>query len=71
MIPFIRSEYAFCDNPDNFAAKAVDPDPFAVVLRRDNLRDCPFHWEKSQATGSAALSHASRRAPKRSRHDLA
>jgi glutamine amidotransferase len=40
-------------NPDDVAAVADYPEPFAAVVWRDNLTACQFHPEKSQAMGLA------------------
>jgi glutamine amidotransferase len=50
---FVHSYYALPQNPDDVAAEADYPDPFAAVVWRDNLTACQFHPEKSQATGLA------------------
>jgi glutamine amidotransferase len=48
---FVHSYYAQPRNPDDVAAEADYPDPFAAVVWRDNLTACQFHPEKSQAIG--------------------
>jgi len=50
---FVHSYYALPQNPDDVAAEADYPNPFAAVVWRDNLTACQFHPEKSQATGLA------------------
>ena len=50
---FVHSYHAVARNPDDVAAEADYPEPFAAVVWRDNLTACQFHPEKSQATGLA------------------
>jgi glutamine amidotransferase len=50
---FVHSYHALAENPDDVAALADYPDPFAAVVWRDNLTACQFHPEKSQAIGLA------------------
>jgi imidazole glycerol-phosphate synthase subunit HisH len=50
---FVHSYHAVAQNPDDVAAVADYPEPFAAVVWRDNLTACQFHPEKSQATGLA------------------
>jgi imidazole glycerol-phosphate synthase subunit HisH len=50
---FVHSYHAVPQNPDDVAAEADYPDPFAAVVWRDNLTACQFHPEKSQAVGLA------------------
>jgi imidazole glycerol-phosphate synthase subunit HisH len=50
---FVHSYHALPQNPDDIAAEADYPNPFAAVVWRDNLTACQFHPEKSQATGLA------------------
>jgi glutamine amidotransferase len=50
---FVHSYYALPQNPDDVAAEADFPEPFAAVVWRDNLTACQFHPEKSQAIGLA------------------
>jgi glutamine amidotransferase len=54
---FVHSYYALPQNPDDIAADADYPDPFAAVVWRDNLTACQFHPEKSQTTGLAIYSN--------------
>jgi len=48
---FVHSYYAAATNPDDVAAVAEYPEPFAAVVSRDNLTACQFHPEKSQKVG--------------------
>lgn len=50
---FVHSYYAVCDNPDDIAAVANYPGPFAAMVCRENLTACQFHPEKSQRVGLA------------------
>jgi glutamine amidotransferase len=50
---FVHSYHAIAENPDDVAAVADYPEPFAAVVWRDNLTACQFHPEKSQAIGLA------------------
>jgi glutamine amidotransferase len=50
---FVHSYYALPENPDDVAAEADYPEPFAAVVWRENLTACQFHPEKSQALGLA------------------
>jgi len=50
---FVHSYHAVAQNPEDVAAEADYPDPFAAVVWRDNLTACQFHPEKSQAVGLA------------------
>ncbi len=50
---FVHSYYAVAQNPQDVAAVADYPEPFAAVVWRDNLTACQFHPEKSQAIGLA------------------
>jgi imidazole glycerol-phosphate synthase subunit HisH len=50
---FVHSYHAVAQNPDDVAAVAEYPEPFAAVVWRDNLAACQFHPEKSQGTGLA------------------
>jgi glutamine amidotransferase len=54
---FVHSYHALAENPDDVAAEADYPDPFAAVVWRDNLTACQFHPEKSQAVGLAMYSN--------------
>jgi glutamine amidotransferase len=48
---FVHSYYAVAQDPEDVAAEADYPDPFAAVVWRENLMACQFHPEKSQAVG--------------------
>jgi imidazole glycerol-phosphate synthase subunit HisH len=48
---FVHSYHAVAENPQDVAAFAEYPDPFAAVVWRDNLTACQFHPEKSQSIG--------------------
>jgi glutamine amidotransferase len=50
---FVHSYYALPNCPDDVAAEADYPDPFAAIVWRDNLMACQFHPEKSQRVGLA------------------
>ncbi len=50
---FVHSYHAVPADPDDVAAEADYPDPFAAVVWRDNLMACQFHPEKSQQVGLA------------------
>jgi imidazole glycerol-phosphate synthase subunit HisH len=50
---FVHSYHVVAQNPDDVAAVADYPKPFAAVIWRDNLTACQFHPEKSQRTGLA------------------
>ncbi len=50
---FVHSYYASPANPDDVAAEADYPDPFAALVWRDNLMAAQFHPEKSQRVGLA------------------
>jgi imidazole glycerol-phosphate synthase subunit HisH len=50
---FVHSYHAVAQNPDDVAAVADYPEPFAAVVWRDNLSACQFHPEKSQSIGLA------------------
>ena len=50
---FVHSYYASPTNPDDVAAEADYPDPFAALVWRDNLMAAQFHPEKSQRVGLA------------------
>jgi glutamine amidotransferase len=54
---FVHSYYALPQNPDDIAAEAYYPNPFAAVVWRDNLTACQFHPEKSQSIGLAMYSN--------------
>jgi glutamine amidotransferase len=54
---FVHSYHAVAENPEDVAAVADYPEPFAAVVWRDNLTACQFHPEKSQATGLAMYSN--------------
>ncbi len=54
---FVHSYYALPQNPEDIAAEADYPNPFAAVVWRDNLTACQFHPEKSQTTGLAMYSN--------------
>jgi glutamine amidotransferase len=54
---FVHSYHAVAENPEDVAAVADYPEPFAAVVWRDNLTACQFHPEKSQATGLAVYSN--------------
>ncbi len=48
---FVHSYYAVPSDPSDLAAECDYPNPFAAVVRRDNLMACQFHPEKSQRVG--------------------
>lgn len=48
---FVHSYHAVAENPDDVAAVADYPEPFAAVVWRENLTACQFHPEKSQTIG--------------------
>jgi glutamine amidotransferase len=50
---FVHSYHAVAENPEDVAAVADYPGPFAAAVWRDNLTACQFHPEKSQAIGLA------------------
>jgi glutamine amidotransferase len=50
---FVHSYYAVPANPEDIAAEADYPSPFAAMVWRDNLTACQFHPEKSQRVGLA------------------
>jgi glutamine amidotransferase len=50
---FVHSYYAVPSRPDDVAAEADHPGPFAAMVWRDNLTACQFHPEKSQQVGLA------------------
>ncbi len=50
---FVHSYHAVAGNPDDVAAVALYPDPFAAIVWRENLMACQFHPEKSQRVGLA------------------
>jgi glutamine amidotransferase len=50
---FVHSYYAVPEHPDDVAAEADHPHPFAALVWRDNLMACQFHPEKSQGVGLA------------------
>jgi glutamine amidotransferase len=50
---FVHSYHAVPESPDDLAAEADYPDPFAAVVWRENLTACQFHPEKSQQVGLA------------------
>jgi imidazole glycerol-phosphate synthase subunit HisH len=50
---FVHSYHAVAEKPEDVAAVADYPEPFAAVVWRDNLTACQFHPEKSQRTGLA------------------
>jgi glutamine amidotransferase len=48
---FVHSYHAVPDRPEDVAAEADYPGPFAAMVWRENLMACQFHPEKSQAVG--------------------
>ena len=48
---FVHSYHAVPDRPEDVAATADYPDPFAAVVWRENLVAAQFHPEKSQRVG--------------------
>ena len=50
---FVHSYYAVPERPEDVAAEADHPTPFAAMVWRDNLMACQFHPEKSQRVGLA------------------
>jgi glutamine amidotransferase len=50
---FVHSYHAVPANPEDLAAEADYPTPFAAMVWRDNLMACQFHPEKSQRVGLA------------------
>jgi imidazole glycerol-phosphate synthase subunit HisH len=48
---FVHSYHAVADRPDDVAAEADHPNPFAALVWRENLMACQFHPEKSQGVG--------------------
>jgi glutamine amidotransferase len=50
---FVHSYYAVADRPEDVAAVADHPGPFAAAVWRENLMACQFHPEKSQRVGLA------------------
>jgi imidazole glycerol-phosphate synthase subunit HisH len=50
---FVHSYYAVPADPNDIAAEADHPHPFAALVWRDNLMACQFHPEKSQRVGLA------------------
>jgi glutamine amidotransferase len=50
---FVHSYHAVPEDPNDIAAEADYPDPFAAIVWRENLMACQFHPEKSQRTGLA------------------
>jgi glutamine amidotransferase len=50
---FVHSYYAVAARPDDVAAEADYPEPFAAAVWRENLMACQFHPEKSQRVGLA------------------
>jgi glutamine amidotransferase len=57
---FVHSYHAVPDNPDDLAAEADYPEPFAAIVGRDNLMACQFHPEKSQRVGLAMYANFAR-----------
>jgi len=57
---FVHSYYARPDDPDDVAAEADYPGPFAAMVWRDNLMAAQFHPEKSQAVGLAMYANFAR-----------
>jgi len=57
---FVHSYHAVPDNPDDIAAEADYPTPFAALIWRDNLMACQFHPEKSQRVGLAMYANFAR-----------
>jgi len=50
---FVHSYHAVPEDPDDVAAEADHPGPFAAMVWRENLIACQFHPEKSQKAGLA------------------
>jgi len=50
---FVHSYHAAASRPEDVAAEADYPAPFAAVVWRENLMACQFHPEKSQKVGLA------------------
>jgi glutamine amidotransferase len=50
---FVHSYYAVAARPEDVAAVAEHPGPFAAAVWRENLMACQFHPEKSQKVGLA------------------
>lgn len=48
---FVHSYHAVPERPEDVAATADYPDPFAAVVWRENLMATQFHPEKSQSVG--------------------
>ncbi len=57
---FVHSYHAAAANPEDVAAEADYPEPFAAVVSRDNLTACQFHPEKSQRVGLKMYSNFAR-----------
>ena len=57
---FVHSYHARPDDPDDIAAEADYPAPFAAMVWRDNLMAAQFHPEKSQAVGLAMYANFAR-----------
>jgi glutamine amidotransferase len=50
---FVHSYHAVAERPEDVAAEADHPSPFAALIWRDNVMACQFHPEKSQRVGLA------------------
>jgi glutamine amidotransferase len=57
---FVHSYYVVPDRPEDVAAEADYPAPFAAMVWRDNLTACQFHPEKSQRVGLAMYANFAR-----------
>ncbi|MGO9599307.1 MAG: imidazole glycerol phosphate synthase subunit HisH [Isosphaeraceae bacterium] len=57
---FVHSYHAVASRPDDVAAVALYPEPFAAIVWRDNLMACQFHPEKSQRVGLAMYANFTR-----------
>jgi glutamine amidotransferase len=57
---FVHSYHALADRPDDVAATADYPGPFAAIVWRENLMACQFHPEKSQRVGLAMYGNFAR-----------
>ena len=57
---FVHSYHALADRPEDVAATADYPDPFAAIVWHENLMACQFHPEKSQRVGLAMYANFAR-----------
>jgi glutamine amidotransferase len=60
---FVHSYYAVPGDPEDVAAEADHPGPFAAMVWRENLMGCQFHPEKSQKVGLAMYANFTRLRP--------